>query len=131
VANGANLLINLSNDSWFDAGAGPLQHYEIARFRAVENHVSLIRVTNSGVSGAFDPTGREIARVPVGQAVAMAVDVPLVPGGSFYMRHGDWFAVLCIAAVAVGALRTRLSKLQSPQPGAASTSPSRPPGSAP
>jgi apolipoprotein N-acyltransferase len=105
VASGANLLVNVSNDSWFDAGAGPAQHAELARFRAIENRVSLLRVTNSGVSGAFDPAGREIARLPSGVAVAQAVDVPLVAGGSLYTRYGDWFAWLCIAIVLAGLAR--------------------------
>jgi apolipoprotein N-acyltransferase len=105
VASGANVLINFSNDSWFDAGAGPLQHFEIARFRAIEAHVALLRVTNSGVSGAFDAAGREIARLPAGVAAAQVVDVPLVAaGGSLYVRHGDWFAWLCIVIVAAGVL---------------------------
>jgi apolipoprotein N-acyltransferase len=107
VADGANLLINFSNDSWFDAGAGPLQHYEIARFRAVENHLSLLRVTNSGVSGAFDAAGREIARLPPGVAAAQAVSIPLTPAGSLYARCGDWFAALCIALAGIGILTRR------------------------
>ncbi|MGH7786639.1 MAG: apolipoprotein N-acyltransferase [Candidatus Binatia bacterium] len=107
VARGANLLVNLSNDSWFAAGAGPQQHYEIARFRAVENRVALLRVTNSGVSGAFDSAGREIDRLPEDVAVARVVALPLAPGGSFYTRHGDWFAAACGVLVAAAVLVSR------------------------
>ena len=96
VARGARLLVNISNDSWFEAGAGPEQHYAISRFRAVENRVSLIRVTNGGVSGAIDPWGREIIRLPRGQPLAQPLSVPIGPGGSFYTRHGDLFAALCV-----------------------------------
>lgn len=103
VDRGAQLLVNISNDSWFDAGAGPEQHYEIARFRAVENRVSLVRVTNSGVSGVIDPTGREITRLTSHSATAKSIAVPLVPGGSFYSHHGDWFAAACIIA-SIGAI---------------------------
>ncbi len=98
VRRGARVLVNISNDSWFEAGAGPEQHYEIARFRAVENRVSLVRVTNSGVSGVIDPLGREIARLPKGAATAQTVAVPIGPAGSFYTRCGDVFAAACIAA---------------------------------
>ena len=96
VARGARFLVNISNDSWFEAGAGPAQHYAIARFRAVENRVSLIRVTNGGVSGAIDPWGREIIRLPRGRALTQPLTVPIGPGGSFYGRHGDLFAALCV-----------------------------------
>jgi apolipoprotein N-acyltransferase len=101
IERGAAFLVNVSNDTWFEAGAGPEQHYEIARFRAVENRVSLVRVTNSGVSGVIDPAGREIARLPVRRAVGQAVGVPIRSGGSLYTRHGDVFAVVCIAVSAV------------------------------
>jgi apolipoprotein N-acyltransferase len=106
VGQGAQFLVNISNDSWFEAGAGPEQHYQIARFRAVENHVSLVRVTNSGVSGVIDPLGREIARVPPRQAAALSVTVPIGEGGSFYTRHGDLFAAACVA-VSIAALGLR------------------------
>ena len=107
VAHGAQFLVNISNDSWFEAGAGPQQHYEIARFRAVENHVSLVRVTNSGVSGVIDAVGRDVVRLPSRQPVAQSVAVPVGSGGSFYTGHGDLFAAGCIA-VSVAALVLRL-----------------------
>ncbi len=73
--------------------------------------MSLVRVTNSGVSGVIDPTGREVIRLPVQGAVAESVRVPVGPGDSFYTRHGDVFAVLCIAVciVALGVQRLGLS----------------------
>jgi apolipoprotein N-acyltransferase len=104
VRHGAQFLVNISNDSWFEAGAGPEQHYALARFRAVENHVSLVRVTNSGVSGVIDPAGREIVRLPSRATAAESVAVPITPGGSFYSDHGDVFAGFCIgfSCVALG-----------------------------
>jgi apolipoprotein N-acyltransferase len=107
VERGAQFLVNISNDSWFEAGAGPEQHYEIARFRAVENRVSLVRVTNSGISGVIDPTGREIVRLPARVPVAQSASVPLGNASSFYSRHGDLFALACIA-VTLGALTLRI-----------------------
>lgn len=112
VQRGAQLLVNISNDSWFEAGAGPEQHYEIARFRAVENRVSVVRVTNSGISGVIDPLGRELARLPDGIAAAQTVAVPIGPAGSFYTRHGDLFAAACIGAslLAIAARALGLSR---------------------
>ncbi len=107
VQRGARVLINLSNDSWFEAGAGPEQHFQLARFRAIENRVSLVRVTNSGISGVIDPAGREIARLPARTPVAQTVTVPIGSGGSFYSRHGDVFALLCVA-VSAGVLLFRV-----------------------
>jgi len=104
VADGANLLVNASNDSWFAAGAGPEQHFAIARFRAIENRVALLRATDSGISGAFDPSGDELARLPADTPTAQIVDVPLVNGGSFYTRHGDWLVLVCAVTVGLGAI---------------------------
>ncbi len=107
VGRGAQFLVNISNDSWFEAGAGPAQHYEIVRFRAVENRVSLVRVTNSGISGLIDPAGRETLHLPSQVPVARSVNVPVTTGGSFYTRHGDLFALACIGVSLLAvALRT-------------------------
>lgn len=111
VNDGAELLVNISNDSWFEAGAGPEQHNQIARFRAVENGVSLVRVTNSGISGAIDPLGRQIARLPEHTALADVVTIPLRAGGSFYTRHGDVFAGACIAFSIAALIGARLGLL--------------------
>jgi len=108
VRAGADLLINLSNDSWFEAGAGPEQHYQAARWRTVENRISLVRVTNSGISAVVDSYGREIARLTPGRAEAVLVQVPRGRGESIYLRFGDWFVALCVlVAVALIAIDRR------------------------
>jgi apolipoprotein N-acyltransferase len=62
-----------------------------------------VRVTNSGVTGVFDNTGREILRLPTHTAAARSLSVPIRSAGSFYSRHGDLFALACIV-VSVAAL---------------------------
>ena len=106
VGAGADLLVNLSNDSWFDAGAGPAQHYALARFRAVENGVALLRATNSGVSGAFDPNGREIARLPADVAAAApssAARAAADPSTRAMATGSRGLVALVVAAVSVAA----------------------------
>jgi apolipoprotein N-acyltransferase len=110
-ARGAQLLINISNDSWFEAGAGPQQHYASMRLRAVETRLSVVRVTNSGISSVIDARGREIVRLPARRAAVRSVGVPLGPGGSFYARHGDLFAWACIVVSAAALLASGLGLL--------------------
>jgi len=55
---GANVLVNLSNDSYFGRSEARVQHLSIARMRAVENRRFLIRATNDGFSAVIDPAGR-------------------------------------------------------------------------
>ena len=61
---GAELLINITSDSWFGRTLAPHQHHFIAAFRAIENRRFLIRATNTGLSGVVDPLGRTIASIP-------------------------------------------------------------------
>jgi apolipoprotein N-acyltransferase len=64
AADGAELLINVSNDSWFDRSAARLQHLEIVRMRAAENRRWLLRSTNDGVTATIDPAGRLLGTLP-------------------------------------------------------------------
>ncbi len=107
TTRGATFLVNLSNDSWFEAGAGPQQHYAFARLRAIENRVSLVRATNSGISGVIDPSGQELLRLPARAAVAEQVMMPIDPAWSFYRSFGDVFALGCSAMSVVGLLSRR------------------------
>jgi apolipoprotein N-acyltransferase len=98
--NGAQLLVNISNDGWFGRSAAPAQHLMMARVRAVENRRWLLRDTNNGFTASVDPYGRIVAELPTD--VRSELDAPydfrrnLTP----YVRFGDWFAWLCV----IGAL---------------------------
>lgn len=70
----ADILINMTNDGWFGSDrGGRLQHFQIGRFRAIENRVPVIRSANTGVSGAIDSAGRIVQAGPnVPEGVAPA-----------------------------------------------------------
>ncbi len=98
VRKGARMLVNITNDGWFGNSAAPYQDLAMAAMRSVENRVWLVRSANTGISAAFDPTGRMVSQIPLEQEGACTVKLPSnASAGSFYSRFGDVFAWLCIA----------------------------------
>ncbi len=96
AAQGANVLVNLSNDAYFGHSEAREQHLLIARMRAVENRRFLIRSTNDGITALIDPAGRIIRQLPKYQQLASLMRYGLVNETTFYTRHGDWFAWDCL-----------------------------------
>ena len=109
VLDGADFLVNITNDGWFGPGPGPRQHAEMAILRAVENRVTLARAAYTGVSMIVDPVGRIHERIGL-FAEGMILGAPLrAAGGSFYTRHGDaaFFVMALASIVLAGALARR------------------------
>lgn len=94
--NGANLLINISNDGWFGGSAAPLQHLEMARVRAAENRRWLLRATNTGHTVAVDPYGRIVERLAPDTRAALTVPFAFRSDLTPYVRFGDWLPWLCV-----------------------------------
>jgi len=111
VRRGAEVLVNLSNDSWLDDGDGaaPRQHFSMAVFRAVETRRFLVRAAASGLSGFVAPTGEIYATVAVGAAATSVARVVPRHGQTPYVRFGDvWVpgvGVLVALGIALGARR--------------------------
>ena len=106
--NGAQILINLTNDGWYGTSAAPYQHYAMARFRAVENHRFLVRAANTGISAIVDPLGRELLRSELMERRALVGEVRGISEITFYTRYGDVFAwsmviITALASIAAGA----------------------------
>jgi apolipoprotein N-acyltransferase len=72
----ADIIVNATNDGWFGFTTEPFQHLQIARARAIETGLPLIRATNYGISAVFDPCGRELARVPINEAGIIEINIP-------------------------------------------------------
>lgn len=90
--NGAELLVNITEDSWYGRTSGPFQHAEMAIVRAVENRISVARCANSGISMLIDPHGRVKTSSPLYTRGIVEGALPLRRGSSLYTRWGDWFA---------------------------------------
>jgi apolipoprotein N-acyltransferase len=111
VARGAaeaNVLITISNDAWFGASIGPLQHMQIAQMRALETGRYLIRATNNGVSALVDSKGEIISKTDQFVQATLEGKVELRQGLTPFMRWGSEpvvFLTLVLAAAAFGFVR--------------------------
>jgi len=96
---GADMLINITNDSWSNTWSSEIQHFTVARFRAIENRRVLVRSTNGGVSGVVGPWGEVWGRMPFFQQAWRVVQVPVFKERTLtpYTRYGDWFPMVLIA----------------------------------
>jgi apolipoprotein N-acyltransferase len=106
VARGAGLLVNITNDAWYGRTSAPYQHLAMAKLRAVENGVFLVRAANTGITAIIDPRGRVVARTGLFERTALVGDVPVLSGGSFYSRHGDLLPWACLAAALIATATT-------------------------
>ncbi|MSP89825.1 MAG: apolipoprotein N-acyltransferase [Alphaproteobacteria bacterium] len=70
-------LVNLTNDAWYGISSGPFQHFAMARLRAVEEGVPLVRAANTGISGVIDAHGRVVAMLGLGEAGVLDSMLPV------------------------------------------------------
>lgn len=113
LAAQSQLLITISNDSWFGESIGPLQHLQMARMRAMESGRWMIRGTNNGVTALIDHKGDIKARIPQFQQLALSGWVQPRDGLSPYLRWGSWPLGLAVLAglLACLVMRRRAGKM--------------------
>jgi apolipoprotein N-acyltransferase len=84
-------LLNITNDAWFGVSSGPYQHFAMARLRAVEQGLPLIRAANTGISGAIDSYGRTVALLGLGEQGVVDSALPRgLANPTLYSRFESW-----------------------------------------
>jgi apolipoprotein N-acyltransferase len=102
VKRGADFLVNITNDAWFNRTAASRQHLQASIFRAVENRVPVVRAANTGISCFIDPLGRiqSVLRDASGEEIfirgTFTDNVNFYSGKSFYTFYGDSFVLFCM-----------------------------------
>lgn len=109
VKNGANLIVNITNDAWAKSPVSQYQHLSMAVFRAVENRVPVVRAASSGQTAYIDPNGNiQVMLKPFSKDFLIA-DVPVLTERrkTVYSFAGDYVAQTALAitcAVSIAAL---------------------------
>ena len=100
VANGADLIVNMTNDSWSGSEAAERQHAVMAVFRCVENRRTMLRSTNSGMTCLITPDGKIQGEVEPFKMTWKIWDVPIYSGKThgttLYTRTIDISADICV-----------------------------------
>ena len=109
----ARWLLNVTNDAWFGTSSGPYQHFAMARLRAVEQGLPLIRVANTGISGVIDAYGRVTGRLGLNEQGIVDTGLPRgLEGQTLFSRFGSW-PILVVAALSFLSIICRRRPLKS------------------
>jgi len=104
----AKLLVNVSNDAWFEDSHEPHQHHAIARMRALEAGRYMIRSTNTGITSLIGPHGEVIKQLPQFETAVLNGEVQPLSGSTPFVRWGDWLIVGLSSLLLLGFAVSRL-----------------------
>lgn len=101
----ADLLINITNDSWFGNSIGPYQHLAMARVRAIENGTMMTRVANSGISAIIDPFGKVKQKIDLNESGVIDDNLVIANFSTIYNQFGNYPLLFLILILFILSLR--------------------------
>jgi len=112
LAAQSDILLTISNDTWFGTSIGPMQHLQMAQMRALEAGRWMIRATNNGVSALINPQGQITATVPQFQQSVLRGSVVPMQGLTPYLQWQSWpLILLCFLCLMPAVLQRRLQRV--------------------
>jgi apolipoprotein N-acyltransferase len=110
--NGADIILNITNDAWFGRSLAPWQHEAHMMLRAIETRAGVVRSANTGISSYIDPLGRIHGATGLFVPAARTYRAQTTDIRTLYVRVGDWIGWLAVAAAALLVLSPRLGRLR-------------------
>ncbi|MCJ8314970.1 MAG: apolipoprotein N-acyltransferase [Saccharospirillaceae bacterium] len=101
-ARNSELIMTVSNDDWFGDSFAPHQHLQMAQMRAIENRLSVVRSTQSGITAFIDPYGKISAQLEPFKALTLIDDVSLNKSNTFYQIFGHLYLMLIALMILIG-----------------------------
>lgn len=96
-AANADWALNITNDGWYGYSTGPFQHAQMARFRAIEAGIPVVRAANSGISVVYDALGNTVAQLGLGKTGALDVVLPQkLASSTIYSRYRNAIFLLTV-----------------------------------
>ena len=113
---GAQIFVNVTNDSWFGTSAEPYQHLYMTMARGIEFRRPVVRATNTGISAAMRADGTLLDLSPLHAEWARLYEIPFrkAPPPTFYQEYGFRLvpaALWLAAAILLAAGRRRTPKI--------------------
>src|SRR5579862_3683214 len=102
VNEGADILVNITNDAWYGESSAPYQVLAMAVMRSIETKVPMVRAANTGFSALIEPSGQITNRTPLFKRGTTIVNVSWRPVRTLYTMVGDLFAEICLVLTAIG-----------------------------
>jgi apolipoprotein N-acyltransferase len=101
ISYGGELIITISNDSWFGDSSAPLQHLSMATFRSIENRRYILRSTSNGISAVISPSGEIIYQSSSHTKDTFVAKFKYLTKKTFFTRYGYMFPYFCIILVVI------------------------------
>ena len=95
IAQGGELIITISNDSWFGHSSAPYQHLSMAVFRSIENRRYMLRSTSNGISALIAPSGKIVHQAKMSTKEAYLARFRFLTRKTIFTRVGFIFPYLC------------------------------------
>ena len=98
---GAGFLVNITSDGWYGRTLGPVEHFHLARFRAIEEGRYLVRAAKTGISAVVDDRGRIVKSLGLFERGLLTAEIPLLQRETFYARYGHFFPQVIMLIVVI------------------------------
>ena len=96
-----NIIINLTNDSWFGKISGPYQHFYFTKLRASEFNKTIIRVSSNGISGIIDNYGKIFGYTKLNQSATKVFKIKLAAPQLNYVKFHKFFIIFIFLLIIV------------------------------
>lgn len=112
TANGAQMLVAITNDAWFEKTAAARQHLEMTAVQAAQNGFWAVQSANTGISALIDSNGRVLKETELDSKGVLVGEVSFVKPRTLYASPGEVFPLICLVVSAVGLLLICVSKVK-------------------